>query len=84
MLYSHYDPEVKIKGNPRTGWAIVLTIEDLAQILEPPCPASAKELKDTWQAHWSTLAESVDSKDAIRAAIDDMRLETLALLRMLD
>jgi hypothetical protein len=84
VLYSHYDPDVKVKGNPRTGWAIVLTIEDLAQILEPPCPEAARDLKVAWQKHWSTLAEDVESKDAIRAAIDDMRQETLALLRMLD
>ncbi len=84
VLYSHYDPDVKVKGNPRTGWAIVLTIQDLAQILEPPYPESAKMLKDSWQAHWSTLAESVESKDAIRASINDMRQDTLALLRMLD
>ena len=84
VLYSHYDPDVKVKGNPRTGWAIVLTIEDLAQILEPPCPEAAGDLKVAWQKHWSTLAEDVESKDAIRAAIDDMRQETLALLRMLD
>ena len=84
VLYSHYDPEVKIKGNPRTGWAIVLTIEDLAQILEPPCPEAATRLKESWQANWSTLAKSTESKDAIRAAIDDLRQETLALLRMLD
>ena len=84
VLYSHYDPKVKVKGNPRTGWAIVLTIDDLAQILEQPKPESAKMLKDSWQAHWSTLAESVESKDAIRASINDMRQEVLALLRMLD
>ena len=84
VLYSHYDPVVKVKGNPRNGWAIVLTIQDLAQILEPPYPASAKELKDTWQAHWNTLTESAESKDAIRASINDMRQDTLALLRMLD
>jgi hypothetical protein len=84
VLYSHYDPEVKVKGNPRTGWAIVLTIDDLAQILEQPYPEAAKMLKDSWQAHWSTLAKSVESKDAIRASINDMRQEVLALLRMLD
>jgi hypothetical protein len=84
VLYSHYDSDVKVKGNPRTGWAIVLTIEDLAQILEPPRPVAASELKDVWQANWSTLATEVDSKDAVRVAIEDMRQETLARLRMLD
>ena len=52
VLYSHYDPEVKIKGNPRTGWAIVLTIEDLAQILEPPYSESAEKLKESWQTNF--------------------------------
>ena len=84
VLYSHYDPEFKAKGNPRTGWAIVMTIEDLAQILELPHPESARELKNTWRTHWKTLAESAVSKDVIRAAIDDLRQDTLMLLRMLD
>ena len=84
VLYSHYDPEFKGKGNPRTGWAIVMTIEDLTQILELPHPESATELKKTWQIHWKTLAESAVSKDVIRAAIDDLRQDTLMLLRMLD
>lgn len=84
VLYSHYDPDVKVKGNPRTGWAIVLTIEDLAQILEPPFPESASALKDTWATHWGTLTDSAESKDAMRAAIDDLRQESLSLLRMLD
>ena len=84
VLYSHYDSDVQVKANPRTGWAIVLTIGDLSQILEPPRPVAASELKDAWQANWSTLATDVDSKDAVRVAIEDMRQETLARLRMLD
>lgn len=84
VLYSHYDPDAGVKGNPRTGWALVLTIDDLAQVLEPPYPESATALKETWQAHWETLSESVESKDAIRGSIDELRQETLTLLRMLD
>lgn len=84
VLYSHYDKDVKVKGNPRTGWAIILTIEDLAQILEPPYPESARQLVLAWEENWSTLAEDVESKDAIRAATDNLRQESLALLRMLD
>ena len=84
VLYSHYDPDVKVKGNPRTGWALVLTIEDLAQILLEPYPASARKLKDAWQENWSTLAKSAESRDAIRASINHLRQDTLAILRMLD
>jgi hypothetical protein len=84
VLYSHYDRDVKVKGNPRTGWAIVLTIDDLAQILEPLYSDSARQLMVVWEENWSTLAEDVKSKDAIRAATDKLRQETLALLRMLD
>ena len=84
VLYSYYDPGVSAKSNPRTGWALILTIEDLAQILVSPFPAAAKQLKDTWQVHWSTLAESGESKDAIRASINDLRQDVLALLRRLD
>lgn len=84
VLYSHYDPDVKTKGNPRTGWAIVLTIDDLAQILEAPCPEAAAKLKEVWFENWSSLADDVEAKNAIRVAINDMRQEALALLRMLD
>ncbi|MBT8099593.1 MAG: hypothetical protein KJO82_07575 [Gammaproteobacteria bacterium] len=84
VLYSHYDPEVKDKGNPRTGWSLVLTIEDLTQILDGPVPDEAKALKASWGKHWSTLAASAESKDAVRAAIDGMRQATLTLLRELD
>jgi len=73
-----------VKGNPRTGWAIILTIEDLAQILEPPYPESDGQLVLAWEENWSILAEQVDARDALRAAFDEMRQQTLALLRMLD
>jgi len=34
VLHRHWDDDERGKGNPRTGWAPVLAIHDLAMILE--------------------------------------------------
>ncbi len=47
---SHYDTDETDKGNARTGWAIVLTITDLAIVLEEPLPAAAEDLRVVWDA----------------------------------
>ncbi|MCO4812734.1 MAG: hypothetical protein KC572_14125 [Gammaproteobacteria bacterium] len=34
VLHRHWDDDERDEGNPRTGWAPVLAIHDLAMILE--------------------------------------------------
>ncbi len=84
VFHRHYDMDATDKGNPRTGWALVLTIRDLSQVLETPLPDEARKLVAVWDAHWSNLGEVQPSADAILAAIESVRGETLELLGNLD
>jgi len=82
FLHRHYDQELD-KGNPRTGWAYVLTIQDLSSLLPPPATESASELVETWADHWQGLGSNQTSADAIIGAIDNTRNNTLGLLQSL-
>jgi len=82
--YSHFDPGTAERGNPRTGWALVKTMRDIAEVLEAPVPAAADQLFATWQAEWRGLGKRDSSVDAIRGDVDRVRDETLELLRDLD
>jgi len=84
VYHNHYDGDVDEKGNPRTGWTLVLTMRDIAQILEAPVPESAETLRATWEAHWQRLPDSTNSKDAIEDSIESLRSDTLAMLKALD
>lgn len=83
VFHRHYDQELE-KGNPRAGWAFVLTVRDLAVLLPEPMPASTQQLVDTWGANWQGLGEDQTSADAITGAIDSTRDQTLLLLRSLE
>ena len=84
VFHNHYDRDSDDKGNPRTGWALVLTIQDLSTILVSPVPDSSQELVAVWGDHWSQLGDSQDSADAILSSIEKLRTDTLALLGDLD
>ena len=84
VFHSHYDQDTTDKGNPRTGWAYVLTVSDLSAVLKPPMPDITTQLQGTWSDHWSNLGTEQASADAILAKIDSVRVETLNQLRMLD
>ena len=82
VFFAHYDRDPG-HGNPRTGWAHVLTIHDLSQVIPAPVPEQADRLKEAWGQHWDRLGESDASVTAINDAIDDYRLAILATLRTL-
>jgi len=84
VFHNHYDRDASDKGNPRTGWALVLTIQDLAQVLELPLPESSAKLAATWGDHWDELGDSQTSADAIVDGIELVRSDTKSLLRNLD
>ena len=84
VFHSHYDRDITDKGNPRTGWAYVLTVNDLSHVLMPPMPELAGRLQTIWGEHWSNLGTEQDSADAILAEIDTVREETLQQLHRLD
>ena len=84
VFHSHYDRDEVDKGAPRTGWALVLTVRDLAQVLEAPLPESAANLVTVWGERWNDLGEVQRSADAILEGIESVRDDTLGLLRDLD
>ena len=84
IFHSHYDKDSSDKGNPRTGWAYVLTVRDLSRVLHPPLPAAADELLAVWGENWAGLDEKQTSVDLIMGEIDNIRSETLLLLDSLE
>lgn len=83
VFHVHYDKDFD-KGNPRMGWAYVLTINDLAQVLPAAVQGSTAELKQVWAANWEDLPDSEPSLNAVIHALDAARDQTLVLLRSLD
>ena len=75
VFLNHYDCNVILRGNPRTGWVMVQTIQDLTLALEDMAPQSAAALKDVWQSNWVGL-EYVD-EDACRSRSDERRIDGL-------
>ena len=84
VLHRHWDGDEDDKGNPRTGWALVLAIHDLAMILKPPVPDAAEALKITWDQHWDTLGPDRNSEKKIVRALEVLRDELHTLLNDLD
>lgn len=84
IFHRRYDQDATTRGNPRLGWTIVLTIDDLAQLLEPPIPDSSLKLKQAWSDSWEDLGESQKAVDIVLKQTDDMREQTLNMLRSLE
>ncbi len=88
---NHYDQDVTGAGNPRAGWALVLTIEDLCELLAEPVPMNASALTAAWEDNWASLGKRDASgqlintgNDRIRAEILKLRADTRSLLAALD
>lgn len=84
VFHRRYDPELLVKGNPRTGWTYILTIRDLSQVLPSPLPASADKLRATWNINWEDIENNQTSADNILAGLDEMRDQTIGLLKILE
>jgi hypothetical protein len=84
VFFSHYDRDLSNRGNPRAGWAHVLTIQDLSALLPEPLPGTTGQLLTTWQVRWQGLGTDQHSADEILAEIDRSRKATVALLVALD
>lgn len=85
VYHRHWGMDDQDKGSALTGWAIVLTIHDLAMVLDSPLPESADKLKAVWQQHSDKLGgETEEHEDPIIGAIDQVRDEIHALLDDLD
>lgn len=84
VYHRHWGMDAEDAGNPLTGWAIVLTIDDLASILQAPVPESANALRDAWQQNSDKLGEKDNAEKMIIGAIDAVRRDVHALLSDLD
>lgn len=84
VFHRRYDPDLVAKGNPRTGWTYILTIKDLSQVLPAPLPSSADKLKATWNINWENIENDQASVDNILSGLDEMRDETIQLLKTLE
>jgi len=83
VFHVHYDKDLD-KGNPRIGWAYVLTINDLAKVLPGDMQDSTAGLLQAWGENWENLADSTISLDIIMQALDAARSQTLVLLHSLE
>lgn len=84
VFHLHYDQDLDMMINPRTGWAIVLTVNDLAMVLEEPLPETAENLRSVWENNWSKLGHDDASVEAIITALEATRDEVHGLLHNLD
>jgi hypothetical protein len=82
--YSEDDQRRDPRGDPRMGWADMLTISDLAALMPPDVARDAGELRATWEANSEGLIESDEAFARIDGAIDALRQTTLAELRALN
>ncbi len=83
VFFSHYDKD-EIRGNPRSGWAYVLTIRDLVALTSEPAVSSSADLLRVWDENWSGLGKNDASADLISAGIDQLRNDVLSVLAALD
>ena len=79
----HFDKET-IRNSPRDGWAVVLVLKDLSQLMSSKVAVKAQRLLDVWRAQWEGLGENDESVRKIDAAIEALRVETLEVIRLLE
>ncbi len=79
----HFDKET-IRNSPRDGWAVVLVLKDLSQLMSSKVAVKAQRLLDVWRAQWEGLGENDESVREIDAAIEALRVETLEVIRLLE
>jgi hypothetical protein len=84
VFHRRYDPDMADKGNPRTGWTYILTVKDLSQVLPAPLPERAEKLSVTWGNNWEGIENNQQSTDNILVELDQMRDETILLLKALE
>lgn len=88
ILYRHYEMDAEGRGNPKTGWAIVLTIKDLSQVLREPVPSSATRLWEVWDDDFECLGsgddDCIEPVEGIIKALEAARKDVHALLKSLD
>ena len=82
IFYAHF-AEGDARGDPRMGWADVLTIDDLAALMPAEVTREAEALREVWEANADGLVDDEDAFRRIDLAIDELRQATLAAMRAL-
>jgi hypothetical protein len=80
---AHFDQDEQ-GGNPRKGWTEVLVLRDLAELMPGSTMMRADELFDIWGENWSGLGADEQAVAAIDNAINDLRQDIVATLKLLD
>lgn len=83
IFYAHFT-EGDQRGDPRMGWADVLTINDLATLMPAAVVRDAIELRTVWEADSAGLMEDDEAYRRIDVATDGLRQTTLESLRALN
>ena len=99
VFLNHYDCNMEWRGNVRTGWVLVQTIEDLTLVLDERVEDVAA-LREVWAANFQGIeyeseaaclnrsaerrARGDEAQTNIRAAIGQLREDVLTVLAGLD
>lgn len=83
IFHHYYDKDTSDKGNLRKAWALVLTIEDLSELLKPPVPHSSQQFKQVWSENYENLSTDKNAVETVLLSIDKMRSDTQLLLKSL-
>lgn len=84
VFHLHHDSDELGRAGARSGWALVLTIRDLARVLDGEAPEAAAALWQTWDDEWAGLGSRDASRDRVLEALESLRAEVHALLHNLD
>jgi hypothetical protein len=83
VYLAHYDHDA-MRGNPRSGWVYVMTIDAFSATMPALVQARAAALLVAWRDHWQGLMETSDADaDAISDALEACRGAVVADLRAL-
>lgn len=83
VFHAHYDKDEEL-GNPRAGWAYVLTIRDMGQLSLEGTRLETENLVSVWQSSWEGLGTERESAEAISTQVDAVRAAVLEELRGLE
>ena len=79
----HYDTDSQ-PPSPREGWVVVQVLSDLSQLMPAPVPEAGQRLFEAWGNQWAALETSEAAVQAVQAAIQTLREETLKSIQRLD
>lgn len=83
VYHAHYDHDAA-RGNPRTGWVYIATINDFSATMPEPVPTRAQALLEAWRDHWEKLGTDDADADAVSDAIEQCRMAVVERLKSIN